>query len=197
MYCTALYCTVIYCAALKCILLYCTVLYCSLIYCNELYYYLCLSTKFQSTKISYQITFSPQFSSHDCPNYKTVNAPQFLYTLSLQIKHFVKSPVTSPLLLQLFLPYLTSLCNSVNSSIIHPVKIKSIPAIEGTSATMLRNISRNALIHLTQIFNHNLKCRYFQSVWKYPPVFPHSKTYQTTFSPSSHRAYCRLLSKLP
>ena len=45
--------------------------------------------------------------------------------------------------------------------LIQSLKNKSVPLTECISATTLRNLSRNALIHLTQIFNRILRFGYF------------------------------------
>ena len=45
--------------------------------------------------------------------------------------------------------------------LIKSLKTKPAPVTDSISATMLRNLSRKALIHLTQIFNHILRFEYF------------------------------------
>jgi hypothetical protein len=57
----------------------------------------------------------------------------------------------------------------------------------GISTTMLRSLSRTALIHLTQIFNHNLRSGYFPYAWKTAKLIPIKKPGKPLSDPGSHR----------
>jgi len=71
--------------------------------------------------------------------------------------------------------------------LIQSLKLKSAPGTEGISATMLRSLSRTALIHLIQIFNHNLRPGYFPYAWKTAMVIPFQKPGKPLSDPGSHR----------
>jgi hypothetical protein len=52
---------------------------------------------------------------------------------------------------------------------------------------MLRNLSRTALIRLSQIFNHNLRSGYFLYTWKTAKVISIRKPGKPLSDPGSHR----------
>jgi len=52
---------------------------------------------------------------------------------------------------------------------------------------MLRNLSRNALIHLTQLFNHLLRLGHFPTNWKTAKVIPIPKPNKPHTDPNSYR----------
>ena len=52
---------------------------------------------------------------------------------------------------------------------------------------MLRNLSRKAFIHLTQLCNHILRLRYFPYTWKSAKVIPILKPGKPLPDPGSHR----------
>ena len=52
---------------------------------------------------------------------------------------------------------------------------------------MLRNLSRNALIHLTQLFNHLLLLGHFPTNWKTEKVIPTPKPKKPHTDPNSYR----------
>jgi hypothetical protein len=56
--------------------------------------------------------------------------------------------------------------------LIQSLKNESTPGTEGISATTLRNLSRKALIHQNQLFNHILSFVYFPYAWKSSKVIP-------------------------
>jgi hypothetical protein len=71
--------------------------------------------------------------------------------------------------------------------LIQSLKTKSAPGTDGISATKLRNLSRTALVHLTQIFNHILRSGYFPYAWKSAKVIPIQKPGKPLSDPGSHR----------
>ena len=71
--------------------------------------------------------------------------------------------------------------------LIQSLKTKYAPGTDGISPTMLRNLSRKALIHITLLFNHILMFGYFPIVWKSAKVIPIPKPGKPPFDPCSHR----------
>jgi hypothetical protein len=67
--------------------------------------------------------------------------------------------------------------------------LKTEPAMgtEGISVTLLWNLSRKALIHLTQLFNYILRFGYFSYAWKSAKVIPILKPGKPLSDTGSHR----------
>jgi len=70
--------------------------------------------------------------------------------------------------------------------LIQSLKTKSAPRIDVISATVLRNLSSKALIHLTQL-NHILRFGYLPFAWKSAKVIPILKPGKPLSDPSAHR----------
>ena len=82
--------------------------------------------------------------------------------------------------------------------LIQSLKTKSAPGTDGISAAMLRNLSRKALIHVAQLFNHILMFGYFCTAWKSATVIPIPKPGKAPSETESQRTTSLLsaLSKL-
>jgi len=67
------------------------------------------------------------------------------------------------------------------------LKLRSAPGNDGVTPMMLRHLSRKALTHLTQLFNHLLWLGYFPTNWKRAKVVPIPKPNKPGTDPNSYR----------
>ena len=115
-----------------------------------------------------------------------IHTTQMLYWFYSDELHFRRPTRTFPEA-QLTTPY-------EPRSLIQSLNTKSAPGTEGISATMLRNLSRKALIQLTQLWNHILRFRYFPYARKSAKVIPIQKADKPLSDPGSHSRPISLLS---
>jgi len=71
--------------------------------------------------------------------------------------------------------------------LIQSLKTEFAPGTEGISVTMLRNLSRKALVHLPQHFNYILRSGYFPYAWKSAKVIPFLKPGKPLSDTGTHR----------
>jgi hypothetical protein len=67
------------------------------------------------------------------------------------------------------------------------LKLRSAPGNDGITPMMLYHLSRKALTHLTQLFNHLLRLGYFPTNWKRAKVVPIPKPNKPGTDPNSYR----------
>ena len=68
------------------------------------------------------------------------------------------------------------------------LKLQSAPGIDGITPLLVHHLSRKALTHQTQLFNHLLRLGHFPTTWKRAKVIPVPKPNKPGTDPNSYRS---------